>query len=108
VITTRHTGGDWWTFECKGIESKQNKAFKYEMLGMLEALESAASSLPGEGGLGITACRSIACMLRGYDTAAAEEFLKKLMQPRFFQSIQDNQIYLPSLCETPKSKNCSG
>jgi len=43
VITTRHTGGNWWTFECKDIESKQNRVFKYEMLGMLEALDSAAS-----------------------------------------------------------------
>jgi len=43
VITTRHTGGNWWTFECKDIESKRNQVFKYEMLGMLEALDSAAS-----------------------------------------------------------------
>jgi len=43
VTTTRHSGGSWWTFECKDIESKQNRVFKYEMLGMLEALDSAAS-----------------------------------------------------------------
>ena len=43
VITTRHTVGNWWTFECKDIESKRNQVFKYEMLGMLEALDSAAS-----------------------------------------------------------------
>ena len=45
VITTRHTGGNWWTFECKDIESKQNQVFKYQMLGMLEALDSAASMM---------------------------------------------------------------
>jgi len=43
VITTRHTGDDWWTFECKDIESKQKRVFKYEMLGMLEAMDAAAS-----------------------------------------------------------------
>jgi len=43
VITTRRTGGNWWTFECKDIETKQNRVFKYEMLGMLEAMEAAAS-----------------------------------------------------------------
>jgi len=43
VITTRRTGGNWWTFECMDIESKQPKVFKYQMLGMLEALDSAAS-----------------------------------------------------------------
>jgi hypothetical protein len=45
VITTRNTGGNWWTFECMDIESKQNRVFKYEMLGMLEALDKAASKL---------------------------------------------------------------
>jgi len=43
VIKTRRTGGNWWTFECKDIQSKQSRVFKYEMLGMLEALDSAAS-----------------------------------------------------------------
>lgn len=43
VITTRHTGGNWWIFECKDIESRQNRVFKCEMLGMFEALDSAAS-----------------------------------------------------------------
>jgi len=43
VITARHTGGNWWTFECKDLETKLNRVFKYEMLGMLEALDSAAS-----------------------------------------------------------------
>ena len=42
MITTRHTGGNWWTFECKDLEKKLNRVFKYEMLGMLEALDSAA------------------------------------------------------------------
>jgi len=43
VITTRQPGGNWWTFECKNLETKLNRVFKYEMLGMLEALDSAAS-----------------------------------------------------------------
>ena len=42
VITTRSAGANWWTFECKDIESKQNQVFKYQMLGMLETLDSAA------------------------------------------------------------------
>ncbi len=42
VITTRSAGGNWWTVECKDLETKQNHVFKYEMLGMLEALDSAA------------------------------------------------------------------
>jgi len=46
VIKTRRTGGNWWTFECKDIESKQNRVFKYEMLGIYEALDSVASILP--------------------------------------------------------------
>lgn len=43
VIKTRHTGGNWWTFECKDIDSKQNVVFNFEMLGMLKTLDSAAS-----------------------------------------------------------------
>ena len=43
VIKTRHTGGNWWTFECKDIGSKQDVVFDFEMLGMLKALDSAAS-----------------------------------------------------------------
>jgi len=43
VITTRHSGGNRWTFECRDIESRQSRVFKYEMLGMLEALDSAVS-----------------------------------------------------------------
>jgi len=30
-------------FECKDLETKLNRVFKYEMLGMLEALDSAVS-----------------------------------------------------------------
>ena len=43
VIKTKHTRGNWWTFECKDIDSKQNVVFKFEMLGMLKTLDSAAS-----------------------------------------------------------------
>jgi len=42
VITARRTGGNWWTFECKDLEMKQNYVFRYEMLGMLEAMDAAA------------------------------------------------------------------
>jgi hypothetical protein len=42
VFTTRHLGDNWWMFECKDIESKQNQVFKYKMLGMLEAMDAAA------------------------------------------------------------------
>jgi len=45
VITTGSAGGSWWTFECKDVESKQNQVFKYQMLGMLEAMDAAASKL---------------------------------------------------------------
>ena len=43
VIKTRHTGDNWWRFECKDIDSKQDVSFNFEMLGMFEALDSAAS-----------------------------------------------------------------
>jgi len=43
VFTARHTGDNWWTFECLDIESRVNRVFKYQMLGIIEALESAAS-----------------------------------------------------------------
>ena len=35
-------GDNWWTFECMG-ESRVNWIFKYYMLGIIEASESAAS-----------------------------------------------------------------
>ena len=43
VIKTRHTEGNWWTFECKDIDSRRGVTFDFEMLGMLKALDSAAS-----------------------------------------------------------------
>ena len=43
VIKTRHTGGNWWTFECKDIDLNKDVVFNFEMLGMLKALDSAAS-----------------------------------------------------------------
>jgi len=43
VFTARRTEGDWWIFECLDIKSRQNQVFKYQMLGIIEALESAAS-----------------------------------------------------------------
>ena len=43
VIKTKQTRANWWTFECKDIESKQAVSFDFEMLGMLEVLDSAVS-----------------------------------------------------------------
>jgi len=43
VIKTQQTRANWWTFECKDIESKQAVSFDLEMLGMLEVLDSAVS-----------------------------------------------------------------
>jgi hypothetical protein len=45
VITARHTGGNWWTFECKDLETKQSHELRYEMLGMFDAMDAAASKL---------------------------------------------------------------
>ncbi len=42
VIRTRRAADNWWTFECRNLETKQNQVFKYKMLGMLEAMDSAA------------------------------------------------------------------
>jgi predicted nucleic acid-binding protein len=44
VFTARHMKDNWWTFECLEIESRVNRVFKYQMLGIIEALESAAST----------------------------------------------------------------
>ena len=43
VLSARHTGDNWWTFECLDIESKVNGVFKYQLLGIIEALEAATS-----------------------------------------------------------------
>jgi len=43
VFTARHTKDNWWTFECIDIKSRVNQVFKHQMLGIIEALESAAS-----------------------------------------------------------------
>jgi len=43
VFTARHTGDNWWIFECMDIELRVNRVFKYQMLGIIEALESATS-----------------------------------------------------------------
>ena len=34
-----------WTFECRDLETRQNHVFKHQMLGMLEAMDAAASKL---------------------------------------------------------------
>ena len=43
VIKTKQTRANWWTFECKDVESKQAVSFDFEMLGMLEVLDAAVS-----------------------------------------------------------------
>jgi len=43
VITTRHAEGNWWTFECRDLKTRQGSSFRYEMLGMLEAMDAAYS-----------------------------------------------------------------
>jgi hypothetical protein len=43
VFTARHMGDNWWTFKCMDIESRVNRVFKYQILGIIEVLESAAS-----------------------------------------------------------------
>jgi len=45
VFTTRRLGDNLWTFECRDIESKRRQVFKYQLLGMLEAMDAAASKL---------------------------------------------------------------
>lgn len=45
VIVARRAKGNWWTFECKDLETRQNRIFKHQMLGMLEAMDAAASTL---------------------------------------------------------------
>jgi hypothetical protein len=43
VITVRGTGNRY-VFECVDIDSKQGQVFTYEMLGVLEAFDAAAST----------------------------------------------------------------
>jgi hypothetical protein len=44
VITVRGTG-DRYVFECLDIDSKHRQVFTYEVLGLLEALDAAASRM---------------------------------------------------------------
>jgi hypothetical protein len=41
VVALRRTEGNWWTFECRDLKTRQGSSFRYEMLGMLEAMDAA-------------------------------------------------------------------
>ena len=43
VLRTRHKGNNWWTFECKDVDTKKDASFDYQMLGMWEVLEKAST-----------------------------------------------------------------
>ena len=43
VLAVRSRGDNWYTFECKSLDSKESCTFKYQLLGMLEAMNHATS-----------------------------------------------------------------
>jgi hypothetical protein len=43
VLKVEHNVGSRFAFECKDIETKQSQVLQFEMSGLLEALDSAAS-----------------------------------------------------------------
>ena len=43
VITLRGLGNNRYSFECKDIETRQSRVLEFEMLGLLEAMDHAAS-----------------------------------------------------------------
>jgi hypothetical protein len=45
VIRTRHTGGNWWIFECKDIDKKEDVTFSFQILGILEVLDKASTMI---------------------------------------------------------------
>jgi hypothetical protein len=38
VLRTRHLGDNWWTFECKDLDTKKDASFDYQVYGMWEML----------------------------------------------------------------------
>jgi len=45
VISVRHTEDFYWILNCIDLDTKQKKVLRYQLLGMLEALETAAKKL---------------------------------------------------------------
>jgi hypothetical protein len=43
VVALKRTEGNWWAFECRDLKTMQGSSFRYEMLGMLEAMDAAYS-----------------------------------------------------------------
>lgn len=43
VLAVRSRGDNWYTFECKHLESMKSCTFKYQLLGMLDAMNHATS-----------------------------------------------------------------
>ena len=43
VLRTRHLGDNWWTFECKDLDTKKDAFFDYQVLGMWEVLDKAST-----------------------------------------------------------------
>ena len=43
VVSVKRTEGNWWTFECRDLKTRQGSSFRYELLGMLEAMDAAYS-----------------------------------------------------------------
>ena len=41
VVSVKRTEGNWWAFECRDLKTRQGSSFRYEMLGMLEAMDAA-------------------------------------------------------------------
>jgi hypothetical protein len=91
MIRTRNTGGNWWAFECKSIESKQNRVFKYEMLGTCEALDSAASvmkdpkdilliDLDNQGKLKTMTKEQIEKLEKGLKIGIAQDLIERLVK----------------------------
>ena len=43
VISTRHVKDNWWIFECKDIDKKEDVSFNFQILGMWELLDKAST-----------------------------------------------------------------
>jgi len=43
VINVRHVEENWWTFECKTLDKKEDASFRFQLSGMWEALDKAST-----------------------------------------------------------------
>ena len=48
VLKVRSAGENSFLFECKDLDSRENRVFQYKMLGLLEALERATSIMKSQ------------------------------------------------------------